>query len=179
MHIYLDLDGVCVDLHQGIADLLNVELPDPWPTPGEDNWPVAFGLQSHEIWSRVNASAESFWESLPKTSLCDPLVELLQGHKCYVTIFTQLLAHKSGGYSGKLRWCERHLPKDWGFLCSPKKVASMAVLDSSKLLIDDNEENCRNWFAKGGRPISIPRPWNWYKKNEPDANVLSLVKAYL
>lgn len=179
MHIYLDLDGVCVDLHQGIADLLNVKLPNPWPTPGEDNWPVAFGLQSHEIWSRVNASAESFWESLPKTSLCDPLVDLLRSRGCHVTIFTQLLAHKSGGYAGKLRWCERYLPKDWGFLCSPKKVASMAALDSSKLLIDDNEENCRNWFAKGGRPIFVPRPWNWYKKNEPDANILSLVKAYL
>lgn len=159
-HIFLDMDGVGVNLHRGIADLLGVKLPAIWPTPGEDNSPVLFGLQSDEIWGRVNAAGASFWENLPPTSLFPSLINLLQQWGHPVTLFTQMAGHKTGGYEGKWRWAQKHVPKDWGFLCSPAKARAMSSLNSNWLLIDDHDENCHEWRMRGGRTLLIPRPWN-------------------
>jgi hypothetical protein len=166
-HILLDLDGVCADLHAGVANLLGVKLPAIWPTPGEDLYHAVFGLQDEEIWGRINAVGFEFWANLPKTGLCDPLIKLLLRWRGPVTVFTQLSMTKRGGYEGKLAWCRKVFPTHWQFLCSPRKVAALPNPNSGWLLIDDNDENCTFWAERGGSYVLVPRPWNSSVVREP------------
>ncbi len=61
--------------------------------------------------------------------------------------------------AGKLEWIQKFCPH-WmhrQYLLGPQKFRCAKL---GALLIDDNDNNVDKFYAKGGRTILVPRPWN-------------------
>ena len=161
--IYLDMDGVLVDLVAGMRkeynlperEILDWELPKTYP-----------GLPN----GYLSVLPATFWAALPKTKWCDALINYL-----YPQTFV-LLTHAITRASmiGKVEWVHFHL--------GSRPIAFSAqkgehIGECSDVLIDDKDGNIEAWVKAGGIGILWPASYN---KNSQYANdPLAYVKEVL
>lgn len=157
--ILVDMDGVIVDFHTALFDLLGrPDLKgDGWPK-GVYDFDGVCGLETKRVWHAVATAGVSFWEELPWTHDGRWLVSLLH-HE--IGIPWRLCSTPSDHWSsvvGKLVWLQRNIDprfRNYHFTSRKEDLARPGTL-----LIDDCEENIKKFIAAGGQGYLVPRPWN-------------------
>jgi hypothetical protein len=156
--IFLDMDGVLVDFiggacelhgkanpytqdyaqgHWGVEALLDIDPVDFWKPLGRDFWANLKWLPDGK---RILMVAEA--------------VSDLADNVCLLSTPCDTF----GCADGKRDWVKREMPSYAGRLFLGKKKAALSR--PRAVLVDDSDENCREWSERGGTAILVPRPWN-------------------
>lgn len=165
MRAILDLDGVLVDLFRGCAKAHGLPYPSPYP-PGEYSLEKAFGFQGSrsQFWKALDGP--DFWENLDWMDDGKEIFDLVEDvfGRENITIGSSPVID-SGCYSGKYRWIEKHLPREYrrqNMIGAQKWT--LAAADT--VLIDDSDKNWKEWAERCKilnihcNVIRVPRPWN-------------------
>jgi 5'(3')-deoxyribonucleotidase len=155
MIVYLDMDGVIADFVTGTAKLLNQLTKGMYDEDPPTEWELGphFGLSNNEIFRRLDGAGEQFWRKLQPTRCFERLVERLR----YTTVVVLTAITRSPSCaSGKVAWLQHWFKTPVILTSAPK--ALLAKPDT--VLIDDKEENVRDFLGAGGRAILWPAPWN-------------------
>jgi len=155
LDIYLDLDGVLVDLVAGLIHGHNLNMTHEDVT----KWEISdiAGIPYDDFWG---CFGKEFWANLPRTPEFDKYINMLD--KWNPIICTSPTKFE-GCTEGKIKWIEWNLPRYWArgrFIITPKKHL---IAQPDTLLIDDYDQNCVEWERAGGVSILVPRPWNGMK----------------
>jgi len=172
--VILDMDGVMVDLHKGLARWLRFDMADY--TPGEyDLWKVYPHHMKGFSWDDLG---ENFWANIEPTSEASQIMQMIHGHNSFVfTCPINFYDNKpiKGAMEGKLRWLQKYMPihfEEGRYLFGRHKHF---IVNSDMILIDDHDEYVNAFNAAGGRAILFPRLWNSEHENADKG--MELVKA--
>lgn len=169
MKLYLDMDGVLADFMVGVCGWLGVRNPyQPAAIAGAlGNWdtPELLGMEEEEFFEPCLKF--DFWANLPRTREAGDIMELT------ADFGPTILSTPSGDFvsckGGKERWLDKHFGEyDIDLITTTNK----AMYAKCNVLIDDNERNCKEWMANGGRAFLVPRPWNYRHRHEYKLDVL-------
>lgn len=164
--IYLDLDGVIVDLVTPIFNLHNVwcredEYPQgfQWDIMGacdhlrEASGLSPLGMTVEEFWTYPD---RSWWANLKPYPTALAFVEWLETGPYDITLLTAHAGPASA--AGKVDWINEWLPDYWKkcLIGHPKEECA----GPGCILIDDRDKNCADFIEAGGMAITVPRPWN-------------------
>lgn len=173
MRFFVDLDGVLVDLWQGVADTFDLPVfklvENARPEDGGNLVPamVRCGCfrTDEEGWAEMTRffteAPIGWWESLPAFVTNDLLLELLRQYQTAGPLMICSRVVSPLCEQGKRAWLERNL-REWhaqGFetlLCSNKAEHAKP----GYVLIDDSDGEVQAFRQKGGKGIVFPRPWN-------------------
>lgn len=163
--ILLDMDGVLADFFNGVfnaAGILqstdHITLEQPWPYNVakwlENVSPDLAPLNRMSI-THMCAADSRFWATLHIYPDARNLVTFLMDNRFDVVVTTSPQDHRS--HVQKLDWLEHWFPEliHTAFIDRKELMAN-----PNHLLIDDHEENCRKFRARGGHTILYPQPWN-------------------
>ncbi len=152
--IILDCDGVLADFVTGALRVHGSEL-----TP-EDitryDMAEVMGISGAEFWKPINAGGPEFWRNLDPYPWFDQLFDGLR------SLGRVMLATKPSwswcSYAGKKMWFDRVLGPSFGdiALISDKSLFAR----STRVLVDDSQENVASFLAAGGEACLFPQPWN-------------------
>lgn len=159
--ILLDMDGVLVDFHKGVFELLEIPMPKVLPDVGFDIYKAV-----HQLKPGLNLTVSQFWELFDHDFYVDldwtqegrvilEHAENLAGPDVFIMtsdIFT------IGCTSGKVQWIQENMPdyKRKYLIGAPKFLAA----HSHTMLVDDKDKNCE-WFRdRESNWVLVPRPWN-------------------
>jgi hypothetical protein len=158
----LDLDGVLADIHRGIAEAFGV--PNEWKVKGE--WRFSVGLEIPEPWWKPCNYA--FWANAHKTPWADDIVKMILAYfdPKEICICTSLPTSKGDfpmdrvgeSVAGKIDWLQKHYP-----LLAPQFLIGPAkhfCAGPNKILVDDSDDNVKEFISEGGAAITFPRLWN-------------------
>jgi len=142
MDVFIDLDGVLVDLEGGYKKLMGFSLPESHKR----------GMTSKEIWEGVEAKDEFFWLTLNKTKECDLIlsyIEYLFGISNMNILSAHLITEKIKCISHKRAWVldNTKLENKSINICHRRDKQKFAI---GAILIDDNMLNITEWNSKGG-----------------------------
>jgi len=175
--IYLDMDGVLVDLNAGVSDLLDIDVAK---AATHDK---SFGLawaRRHSIddvdyaddlvWRLIRASGSDFWEHLDWAAH-GKLLFMAAARRKKTTILSS--PADGGSAAGKMAWLRKHKrtikalygntnddyrkPPHRRFALSPSKEI---YAHPRALLIDDHHKNINAFQKAGGHAVTWPQPWN-------------------
>ena len=156
--IYLDLDGVLVDLAGHLARTIRL-----------DATRYDLGLSESglaDLWSRL---PRQWWADLPWTPLGRQIYRVCLESGLPVTICTTPASPDSA--AGKIVWCERELGRHQAvMLCSDKSRVAIG----SGLLVDDR---CLEYGAAGGCLYLWPAPWNQYSRQAQEKDLIELERT--
>lgn len=154
--VFIDMDGVLVNLAKGLKDKLNFELP---AKPSENKESI------REMWARVALDYPTFWFDL------EPLPHYKQLYDEILKIcpFPVILSATPAPYTGddhtscilqKRSWIAKHLGMNQQFRCiitkSHLKHHMIAQFQADKhVLIDDSPYNIHSWNNAGGIGIQF------------------------
>lgn len=157
--IYLDMDGVLCDLVtpvmklHGRDDLLR---RGAWPK-GEYSMEKLLNITTPELWAPVIAQGAAFWSDLDPYPWAYTLYSYAIGCCPDVAVLTKP-TECPFSHSGKFAWIRRmSKPEPLSYVLTPEK---WRCAGPGCLLIDDCEENIREWRNKGGIGILFPQRWN-------------------
>lgn len=155
--ILLDMDGVLADFVGGACQIHSRDNPyQDVCHNGRYDIASILKMSNTEFWQPMG---KDFWANLPLTAEALDLVDLVVGYfglENVCILSSPNLNHES--MMGKLIWIERHLPQfRRQFLFGPRKQFCAAP---NHVLIDDHDDNARNFTAAGGKGFLYPRPWN-------------------
>jgi len=161
---YIDLDGVLVDLVQGVLNREHITHYH-WPE-GHYNIEEVLGIKLNEL-------DADFWINLPMTNEAIEIMNLISSCKFIGNILLLTQPCNSACAAGKWTWWERS--QFHGFpliMCSNKRWFSRP----DTILFDDCDINCEE-FRNGGQGVAIliSRPWNSQYGHDP----LISLKEYL
>lgn len=157
---FVDMDGVLVDFLRGALSAHNrLDALDNYP---RGQWLVErhLGMTAEEFWGPLQGF--EFWDNLPAYHTFWTFVDVINETFGGNWAIASTPCDDPFSAAGKLSWLSRYLPKCNGrsfrrfFLCEHK----YRLAKPGTVLIDDNETNCRDFVAAGGRSVLIPRPWN-------------------
>jgi hypothetical protein len=155
----LDMDGVTVNFHRGIAEAHN--LCPKWKVQGAQCVTVALGVPV-PWYAKCDAA---FWRDLPKTPDADAIINLIEEffHPDDVflcTAFEDATPPEKIGecIAGKIMWLERHYPDMRKRLMYTNAKHGCAFADA--VMVDDSDTNIAAFIKAGGSGILVPRPWN-------------------
>lgn len=153
--IFLDLDGVLVDLVKGICEEFELDLP-------KEGAALSYDLRELEVpglmdWLRGDGPGVDFWARLPAYPWTSELLELVQarGETWLLTKPTE----SASCWAGKVLWVQRVLGEAWVdrlIQCRHKEL----LAGPGRLLIDDLDSNVDEWVAAGGEGLVWPQMWN-------------------
>ena len=153
--ICLDLDGVLVDLHRALVCLFG-EDPDrytdeDWSKVGE--WGLS--IPKGDFWGRVRSQGAQWWVNLPKLPWADALWQaaLDTGAECVVLTTPAPFPECA---AGTYQWVSEQLHTNHILIGKPKEICAQP----GTWLIDDRAGYGPRWEARGGRLLSLQRPWN-------------------
>lgn len=162
--IYLDLDGVCVDMWKGIADLVGMDR-DLFYTKEHSNYDACTKIlgkhlgrdnfQSKDFVALMATGGWELWANLPKFPWTDDLFEL-----CRSTVPTVIMtrpAPNPESAHGKMAWIQKNYPDIERFAITPCKHH---LAHPGGLLIDDSVEGTAKFREHGGWAYTFPQPWN-------------------
>jgi 5'(3')-deoxyribonucleotidase len=153
MRIYLDMDGVLVDLLAGWLPYLNEITGKNLEQEDVNMWGLedVYGIPFSKI--RKPLHRPGFWEDLPPYTGAAFFVETLEemGHDVYIA--TTPFPSDNCAW-GKKMWVEKHLP----FL-APTRIVLIhdKHLLRGDMLVDDKPENL---VAFQGHRVLFNQPWN-------------------
>ena len=152
--IYLDLDGVLVDLVPELCKALGFDIKN-W-SAGEYNVSKVFHMEHQFIWNYTN---EAFWAELPWTADGKQILEA-----CWRAVDHRnvCIATTSAEYAffGKQQWIERELPWFWAHRQFVFTESKKLLAHDGAVLIDDCDDNVNMFRKAGGKAILVPRWWN-------------------
>lgn len=146
--IFVDLDGVLVDLKKGLGDILSAD----------------FTKHSHEELKPIIESylknlntreLISFWSNLPKTKDCDKLWSVLKSHQ---PLILSASGNNESSCAGKKLWCKKHLNLESDrVFCSKNSKDKEKYASPKCILIDDYKKNIVRFNKNGGHGIHHTR----------------------
>jgi len=163
--IYLDMDGVLVDLVRHTYSRAGVNKDDidqafaettVWDgiTPVltdyfKEEWVDA---DLHRLWA-----SQEFWASIPWTSHGKELYEMCTRYAPVVLMTTPTIQPACA--AGKMEWIQKHMPYEQRrrYALSPCKHH---MAHPGAMLIDDGEHNIDKFQEHGGETFLWPDPWN-------------------
>lgn len=156
MKLFLDLDGVIVNLEEPLAKHFGLTQND-YDITKWNGIQEALGHTSNKyFWSFCDYH---FWINLPMYSHA---IDLLSALAIYnPCLLTSPPAHIA---TAKQDWIQKNLPiyfRYGRYLIGPAKEE---VAGPGKVLIDDHDENIDKWRADDGYAIVFPQPWNRQRK---------------
>ena len=153
--IFLDMDGVLVDLLAGIEKFYGY--PVERSHEGIPKLLQEMYMEREEFWTSLTSD---FWANLPKMKDADMILALVEPYKPVI-----LSAHPGVGIAqcieGKTRWLTENLPEymqDDRYIFSGRVKGHLA--HPNAILIDDHENTISAWNANGGDGILVPRQGN-------------------
>lgn len=165
--VYLDLDGVLVDLVRHTYRTVGIpeeridacfEATDAWDAIDKvirDVLDPDFTVDDlYALWAR---GGQEFWASVPWTSHGKALYDLCSRYAPVVLMTTPTIEPSCA--AGKMAWIQRNLPKDdqRRYALSPCKHH---MAHPGALLIDDGPHNTSRFEEHDGSAILWPGPWN-------------------
>lgn len=158
--LFLDMDGVLVNWDKGCHELHGIPYRPggKWPYKlGPDGWhfyrelgmtvPQLFRGQNRDFWANL--------EWMPDGRKLLQICESKFGRN--ITLLTSPYDN-DGTVDGRKDWIKRHMP---GYIHrvligDPKE----ACAHPDAVLVDDCEENIKNWQKMDGIGVMVPRPYN-------------------
>lgn len=156
--ICLDMDGVLCDFMGRLLRLFGRDVEQTlaqWPL-NEYSPEVVLGITRAAMWDRLDEIGEAFWANLDPYPWFEELVRWAFA-QAEVTVCT-CPSNRPPVAFGKILWLQRHLGSDFDLYQIGTHKHVMARRGT--VLIDDSDENCRQFFAAGGHAIVFPRRWN-------------------
>lgn len=151
--IFLDADGVFVDLHGPLLKIHGFDM-SKW-IPGEYQIERVYDCTAAALWTHPDVLHPDFWAELPKTPWADELMKVVLNKTDDVCFLTKPVRDHNCS-SGKARWFKKHYPKIDFLIGSTKKYCA----SPGKYLIDDFDYNVEEFTRHGGLGILFPRIWN-------------------
>lgn len=150
---FLDMDGVLCDFVRG-----SFAFHGKYLEYEEVSWDYheKLGLTPEEFWLPFD---EGFWAGLSKFSHLPDLLGMVENCFGIDNVFICTMPRLTGGCAvGKVKWVEREIPRHQQrlILTDRKDIFS----GPNRILIDDSDNNCRQWNQCGGKSILFPQPWN-------------------
>jgi hypothetical protein len=142
--IFVDMDGVLVDLISGLSakvgKQLSIERKDE------------FNTEFYKLIESMDIKyAAEFWRNLPQTEDCMKIWNAVKPYK--PKILTSVSEHLGGVY-GKELWCFTNLGINSDYVyCSHKSCDKKLYASPKSLLIDDYGQNIKDWQEAGGTAI--------------------------
>lgn len=148
--LFLDLDGVLVDLHRGLKERLNFEFPSEHTDENRQ--------KIHTMWYDISHTWPGFWSTLSPTKdymviyeaclTVDPLLLI-----CSATPEPFAGADNDQCAAEKCAWVQEHL----GFNQATRTIITKSKLkqtwmqaEAINILVDDHLGNIRRWNKAGG-----------------------------
>jgi hypothetical protein len=144
--LYLDMDGVLTDF-SGACEKLG------------EHMMLWFSNDKERFWKRVTSIGPEFWSKMPWMTGGKELYGFLENSGFCPTILSALPGPERGralayAREGKVQWLSKELGARYAknaILClRPEKALQSGI---SRVLIDDNSENIREWEEAGGTGI--------------------------
>lgn len=158
--ILLDMDGVICNWVKGCCLAHNrhdlAERADAGEYPS--NWDMDGELgDDADIWWPVDIAGEQFWIDLEPYKWMTKLIETIDYTGLPWFICTHARRTPESHY-GKVAWLQQYLGEEFDRIIMTKHKHFMA--GPNRLLIDDNEDNCKKFTEAGGRSYLFPQAWN-------------------
>ena len=137
-HVYLDMDGVLVNLEKGAFKVHGANLGDV-PKP--------------ERWDKINAKKD-FWKTLEWMPGAEKLWKFLKPYM--PSIMSAWTKHDPNSAKGKEDWLKGHVEKlskhriNLVMRADKKRFAKDGRTKQPNILVDDHSKNIGEWEAKGG-----------------------------
>jgi len=153
LKIFLDLDGVLQDFVGHTVRKLKLSV-DP-TNCSWDFWTPE--MTTKQFWDRVSLDGSGFWRNIPTYEWTENLIDLV---KLYDPEFTLLTSPASCPYSwkGKRQWIQDYFGENFNRQIMTHDKHFCAA--PGRVLIDDNEINCKRFADWGGQAILFPQSWN-------------------
>jgi 5'(3')-deoxyribonucleotidase len=153
--IYVDMDEVLVDFIGAACKAHGTtfaELEPNWP-PGTWQMDEVMGISLDMWWAPIHSLGEKFWKEIEPLPWFNDILDWVQSTTDDWHIVSTPSNHASS-WSGKKKWWDKHAPQHSKrlILCCDKANQ----IESNGILIDDNEETCHKYQARGGTAILFP-----------------------
>jgi hypothetical protein len=155
-NVFVDLDGVLTDLASGVSKTAD-------GTPNKISWKKPSALVAALDNSSNYDQVLHFYVNLPKTKECDKIWAAANelGASGKVTILTASpkdnMINQDAVRDGKITWCKANLnPRPSEVLVVPHGKKASAIgrqLTEFDVLIDDSDNNIKQWIEAGGTAI--------------------------
>lgn len=156
--IFLDLDGVLVDLFSGIENKFSLKSGSLYKSKYAHDIHLELKMTEEDFWDKLDTV--DFWQSLPKFPHSDDLVMACINSPYKTNILTAPSKIALNCASGKLEWIEKHYP----FFIKEGRVTitnnKSLLAGPSRVLIDDTSKKIREFVENGGRGILFPQQYN-------------------
>lgn len=154
--VLLDMDGVLVQMAEGVCEFHN----KPWPyKEGERGpWKLAplLGLTEEECWAPLGYD---YWRNQKPYPYMREFVDLLEEHFGPENIcLLSAPIETRGCIDGKRDWIAEHLP-DYKWRCQFGWAKQFCASPNS-VMIDDRESNIIKFKKAGGHTFLVPGAWN-------------------
>jgi hypothetical protein len=148
MNLFLDMDGVLVDLARGFKDVCGYPL----------SWGLEEKIGKEKYWTPVHEARPNFWSTLPKMVGADDMVDGLLNniHLNNVHILSAVFNDHEECEDEKRVWVQNNTPVKTENIniVQRREKRNFAKTDGvPNVLVDDMEKNCVEWVAAGGIAI--------------------------
>jgi hypothetical protein len=146
LKVFLDMDGVLTDF-TGACEKLN------------EHMMVWYSADRERFWKHITAAGTGFWSDMPWMDGGRELHGFLKSSGLHPTILSALPSPDRkiamiSARKGKIEWLKKELGTPYAnnaILCfRPEKALQSGI---SRILIDDNSNNTREWEEAGGKAI--------------------------
>ena len=137
-HVYLDMDGVIVNLEKGAFKVHGKQLSD---------------VKRPERWDKIS-DTKDFWKNLEWMPGSKKLWNFLKPYK--PSIMSAYAKNEPNSAQGKEDWLKKNLEKlprsriNLVMRSDKQRFARDGRTQAPNILIDDHEKNIREWESKGG-----------------------------
>ena len=137
-HVYLDMDGVIVNLEKGAFKVHGKQLSD---------------VKRPERWDKIS-DTKDFWKNLEWMPGAKKLWNFLKPYK--PSIMSAYAKNEPNSAQGKEDWLKKNVEKlprsriNLVMRSDKQRFARDGRTQAPNILIDDHEKNIREWESKGG-----------------------------
>lgn len=170
----LDMDGVLVNLEQGICRVHDVT--NPYEN-GYREWDIAkaLNISVEELWRPC--TSHEFWANLEKLPEADEIVRMVEARFGEKVVLLSTPIESPASMTGKMEWIDRHFPQfNRRYLFGPRKEFCASP---TTLLIDDCEANVNVFWEHSGTAILVPKPWNNNRGLNVVKHIHRMMRMYL
>lgn len=175
--IYLDMDGVLVDLVGEAFKLYNIN--DPKAREEVVHWgamPEAISkygnkhVSTQDFWKSITCVGTKFWSNMSWLPWGKELYQWC--NEQYPTVLMSKPTSHPTSAAGKMEWINKNIPSAKRFALTSCKHH---MAHPGAVLIDDSEDNIEKFVAHGGKGILFPGTWNRLGTPDP-SRVMSMIK---